>query len=75
MIFEGPYEHNHSLENFRIIRNVFGNLRTSSEVFESSRVLAFPLNKSLTPLSQKKLAGIKGSLNRRITVASQSLVH
>ena len=51
------------LENFRIIWKIFGNLCVSSEVFEYSCVmLENPGNshdKNLTPLSQKKLAGIQ----------------
>ena len=39
LIFEGPLEYYHFLENFRIIRNVFRNLRASSEIFLYSRVV------------------------------------
>ena len=50
-------EQNHFLENFRIIRNVFGNLRRSSEIFVSPSKFWHFQDKNLTPLSPKKLAG------------------
>ena len=53
-------EHNHFLENFRIIRNVseiFGRLRKESLRVKSCRLLkpGTPVIKLITPLSQKKV--------------------
>ena len=61
--------------HFRIVRNVFGRLRKSSENFGYVRVVfgnpdtQDPV-KNLTPLTQKKLAGISviGKVNKMMTV-------
>ena len=56
---------NHFLLNFKIVRKVFGHLQTSSKVFRKLRICSCRLRnswyspvKNLTPLTQKKLAGI-----------------
>ena len=55
---------------YRIVRNVFGHLWTSSEVFGKLRICLCHLRiswyspvKNLTPLTQKKLAGIQCHCN------------
>ena len=49
------------------LRNVFGNLRTTSEIVRHLRILSVPYEKSwrpqdknVTPMNHKKLAGIEG---------------
>ena len=50
-------QHNHFLENFRIIRNVFGRLRKSLGIVLSSSKSWHSQDKNITPLSQKTLSG------------------